>query len=99
MLSKEIIKKYLNKLGGGLWKAYHYTKEDKKWRKDGGKIGRKFKRSEKEMCERHSGNVFTKGKNSEYEGCGNGWCCAPQDSREQREREQREREQREREQR
>ena len=29
------------------------------------------------MCERRGGNVYTRGSNNEYPGCGAGWCCAP----------------------
>lgn len=54
---------------------YKYTKEDKEWRINGGKTGRKWTRTEKQMCERHTKNVFTKGDNDQYEGCGDGWCC------------------------
>jgi hypothetical protein len=54
---------------------YKYTKEDKEWRINGGKTGRKWTRTEKQMCERHTKNVFTKGTNDQYEGCGDGWCC------------------------
>ena len=54
--------------------CYEYTKEDKQWRKDGGKTGRKFTRTEKDMCEKH-GHTFTKGNNIDYPNCGNCWCC------------------------
>ena len=54
---------------------YKYTKEDKEWRINGGKTGSKWKRTEKQMCERHTKNVFTKGDNDQYKGCGDGWCC------------------------
>jgi len=54
---------------------YKYTKEDRDWRIDGGKTGHKWTRTEKQMCERHTKNVFTKGKNDQYMGCGDGWCC------------------------
>lgn len=35
--------------------------------------------SEKAVCEA-GGNVYTKGKNSKYPGCGKCWCCAPVES-------------------
>ena len=54
---------------------YKYTKEDRDRRINGGKTGHKWTRTEKEMCERHTKNVFTKGKNDQYMGCGDGWCC------------------------
>jgi len=54
---------------------YKYTKEDRDWRINGGKTGHKWTRTEKQMCERHTKNVFTKGKNDQYMGCGDGWCC------------------------
>ena len=57
------------------WIPYKYTKEDKEWQKtQGKKQSRRI--AEKEMCERHSGNVFTKGTNDNYQGCEKGWCCA-----------------------
>ena len=54
---------------------YKYTKEDRDWRINGGKTGHKWTRTEKQMCERHTKNVFTKGKNDQYIGCRDGWCC------------------------
>ena len=58
------------------WIPYKYTKDDKEWRKTHAK--KQSRRiAEKEMCERHSGNVFTKGTNDNYQGCEKGWCCAP----------------------
>jgi len=59
------------------YKPYKYTKEDKQWKKDGAKTSRNFNRTEKDMCERHEGNVYTKGNNEKYPGCGTGWCCSP----------------------
>ena len=57
------------------WNSYKYTKEDKEWRKtQAKKESRRI--AEKEMCERHSENVFTKGTNDNYQGC-EGWCCVP----------------------
>lgn len=52
------------------YQPYKYTAYDKKWRKEAGK-------TEKDMCERHPGNVYTKGVNDEYPGCEKGWCCSP----------------------
>jgi len=57
------------------YNKYKYTTEDKSWKREGGKTGSKFIRTEKDMCERHPDNVYTKGKNEEYPGCENGWCC------------------------
>ena len=59
------------------YQPYKYTADDKKWRKEGGKTGRNFNRTEKDMCERHPGNVYTKGLNDKYPGCEKGWCCSP----------------------
>ena len=56
------------------WIPYKYTNEDKEWKKtQGKKESRRI--AEKEMCERHSRNVFTKGTNDNYPGCEKGWCC------------------------
>lgn len=59
------------------YQCYKFTRDDKEWRKAGGKISRKFIRGEKDMCTRHDGNSFTRGNNSQYTGCGNCWCCQP----------------------
>ena len=58
------------------WVPYKYTKEDKEWRRTQSKLQSK-KISEKQMCERHLGNIYTKGTNDNYIGCGKGWCCSP----------------------
>ena len=56
--------------GGAGWKCYHFTKEDKDWRKQGGKTGRSYTRTQKDMCEKQGDNFFfTKGKNEKYPGC------------------------------
>uniref|UniRef100_A0A6C0IVF2 SprT-like domain-containing protein n=1 Tax=viral metagenome TaxID=1070528 RepID=A0A6C0IVF2_9ZZZZ len=57
------------------WYPYHYTNQDKIWRKEKGKIDGKYKRTEQDMCERHPGNNFTKGNNTNHIGCGKGHCC------------------------
>ena len=57
------------------YNKYKYTTEDKSWKREGGKTGSKFIRTEQDMCEKHPGNVYTKGKNEKYPGCENGWCC------------------------
>ena len=59
------------------WKPYKYTIQDKQWKRDQSKI-QKRSITEKEMCERHPNNVFTKGNNSLYPGCDKGWCCSPE---------------------
>jgi hypothetical protein len=61
----------------GEWVVYAWTQDDLSWRKQGGKMGNRYIRTEKEMCERHTGNVFTRGQNSDYPGCNKGWCCTP----------------------
>ena len=53
---------------------FGYTDEDKEWRNSGGKTGRKWSRTEQDMCERH-GHVYTKGKNENNPQCGKCWCC------------------------
>ena len=58
-----------------VYNPYKYISDDKAWRNEGGKKGRVFNRTEKEMCERHSGNVYTKGQNLDYIGCESAWCC------------------------
>ena len=85
-LGRSILNSYIYMSGGSSptadgppktrYNKYKYTPEDKNWRIEGGKTGSKFNRTEKNMCERHSANIFTKGKNKEYPGCENGWCCS-----------------------
>ena len=85
-LGESILNSYIYMSGGASatnydppktrYNKYQYTPQDKSWRIEGGKTGSKFIRTEKDMCERHSKNVFTKGKNKEYQGCENGWCCS-----------------------
>ena len=53
--------------------CYKFKNEDKLWRNEGGKKGRKFVRTEKEMCERH-GYRYTKGVDNP-DSCGKCWCC------------------------
>ena len=57
------------------YQCYKFTKDDKEWRKAGGKISKKFIRSEDDMCTRHEGKSYTRGNNRQYPGCGNCWCC------------------------
>ena len=45
--------------------CHQWTQEDRDWRKDAGKDGNKWVRSEKSMCERH-GYFYTKGNNEDY---------------------------------
>ena len=75
-MSIKYTKSTKNKLqkGGSEWKRYIFSKEDKAWQKEGGKTGRSYTRTQKDMCERR-GHKFTRGNNSAYPGCGSGWCC------------------------
>ena len=70
---RRLLSKYLQN-GGGKFECHKFSKSDKEWQKQGGKTGRKYTRTQQEMCERH-GFIFTKGKNESYDGCGTCWCC------------------------
>lgn len=70
---KKSVKKISKKDTNQYPDCYKFTKEDKSWREEGGKKGRKFIRTEKEMCERH-GYRYTKGVNNSIS-CGKCWCC------------------------
>ena len=58
------------------WKCHKWTKDDKKWKKDSG--GRNI--TWNQVCERDGINKYTEGNNSQYPGCGECWCCAPEDT-------------------
>lgn len=55
------------------WKCHKWTKDDKKWKKDNG--GRTV--TWNQVCERNGVNIYTEGNNSQYPGCGECWCCSP----------------------
>jgi hypothetical protein len=58
------------------WKCHKWSKEDKNWKKEKG--GRSVNWDQ--VCERNGINKYTKGNNMGFPGCGECWCCAPEDS-------------------